>query len=93
MCAGISGLFAVQASAASLRGQSLIALTYNGGRIVSYSVIGLAVAALGQSFADRIPDLAAPVRLVSGLIIVLVGLQIAFRWRLLAALENTGALL
>ena len=32
-------------------------------------------------------------RLVSGLLIVLVGLQVAFRWRLLAPVENAGAVL
>ena len=91
MCGGISGLFAVNASAASLRRDLPMAITYNVGRVLSYIVLGAAVALLGQSLVDAIPRLAVPVRLLSGLLIVLVGLQVAFNWRALAPLEKAGA--
>ncbi len=91
MCGGISGLFAVNASAASLRRDLPMAITYNVGRVLSYIVLGAVVALLGRTLVDAIPRLAAPVRLISGLLIVLVGLQVAFNWRALAPIEKAGA--
>lgn len=91
MCGGISGLFAVNASVASLRQQFPRAVIYNLGRILSYALLGAVVALLGKTAVSSIPDLAAPVRLASGLLILLVGLQLAFDWRILAPLENAGA--
>lgn len=91
MCGGISGLFAVNAAAKSLMTQAPKALAYNLGRIVSYAVLGVIVAVLGKTMVDSIPKLAAPVRLASGLLIILIGLQLAFNWRILAPLENAGA--
>lgn len=91
MCGGISGLFAVNAAAKSLKTQAPKALAYNLGRIVSYAVLGVIVAVLGKTMVDSIPKLAAPVRLASGLLIILIGLQLAFNWRIFAPLENAGA--
>ena len=91
MCGGISGLFAVQASVASLRNQLSKAVAYNLGRILTYAFLGVAVAVLGKSLVSSIPKLAAPVRLASGVLIILVGLQLAFGWRILAPDENAGA--
>ncbi len=91
MCAGISGLFAVNASAASLRRDIPMAVTYNVGRVLSYAFLGAVVALLGQSVVGAVPKLAAPVRLFSGLLIVVVGLQVAFNWRVLAPVEKAGA--
>ena len=91
MCAGISGLFAVNASVASLKSQIPMAIAYNAGRVLSYAFLGTAVAILGQSIVAAIPEIAAPVRLASGLLIVIVGLQVAFNWRFLAPVEKAGA--
>jgi len=91
MCGGLSGLFAVNASVASLRSQIPMAVVYNVGRIISYAVFGIIVGALGKSIVGTIPHLAAPVRLASGLLIVVVGLQVAFNWRFLAPIEKAGA--
>lgn len=91
MCGGLSGLFAVNASVASLRSQIPMAVVYNAGRIISYAVFGIIVGALGKSIVGTIPHLAAPVRLASGLLIVVVGLQVAFNWRFLAPIEKAGA--
>ncbi len=91
MCAGMSGLFAVNASVASLRSQIPLAIAYNVGRVLSYALLGAVVAVLGQTVVSAIPTIAAPVRLASGLLIVIVGLQVAFGWRFLAPLENAGA--
>ncbi len=91
MCGGLSGLFAVNASAASLRRDIPMAVAYNAGRVLSYVFIGIIVAAVGKSIVGGIPKLTAPVRLFSGLLIVIVGLQVAFNWRALAAVEKAGA--
>jgi hypothetical protein len=91
MCAGISGLFAVNASVASLKSQVPLAIAYNAGRVLSYVFLGTVVAVLGQAMVAAVPKFAAPVRLASGLLIVIVGLQVAFNWRFLAPVEKAGA--
>lgn len=91
MCGGLSGLFAVNANVASLRAQLPLAFAYNAGRILSYTFLGFVVATLGQAIVGAIPNIAAPVRFASGLLIVIVGLQVAFGWRFLAPVEKAGA--
>lgn len=91
MCAGISGLFAVGATVASIKTQLPLAIAYNVGRVLSYTFLGVIVGAIGGSAVGSIPDLAGPVRLASGLLIIVIGLQVAFNWRLLAPVEKLGA--
>jgi len=91
MCAGISGLFAVGATVAAIRTQLPLAIAYNVGRILSYAFLGVAVATIGGAAVGGIPNLVGPVRLASGLLIIVVGLQVAFNWRLLAPVEKVGA--
>ena len=91
MCAGISGLFAAGATVASLRAQLPLAIAYNIGRVTSYALLGTLIAAIGAGFVSVIPAIAGPVRLASGLLIVLIGLQVAFNWRLLSVIEKAGA--
>jgi sulfite exporter TauE/SafE len=91
MCGGISGLFAVNASVQSLRHQVPRAIAYNVGRVLTYAILGAIVAWLGKGAVGSIPQLAAPVRLASGILIILIGLQLAFNWRILAPLETAGA--
>lgn len=93
MCAGISGLFAAQAEIAALRSRLPMALTYNIGRITSYVFLGFVVALLGSGAVAGMPALAGPLRLLSGAVIVLIGLQIAFSWRFLQPIERMGAVL
>ena len=91
MCGGISGLFAVNAAVSSLKRQVPKAIAYNAGRILTYAILGAAVALLGRTMVDSIPKLAAPVRLASGILIILIGLQVAFNWHILAPIENAGS--
>ena len=91
MCAGISGLFAAGAEVSSLKTQLPLAIAYNLGRVLSYAFLGVVVAMIGSTTVSAIPGLAGPVRLASGALIILVGLQVAFNWRLLAPLEKVGA--
>jgi sulfite exporter TauE/SafE len=91
MCGGISGLFAVNVGVQSVKQQFPKAIAYNAGRVLTYAILGGAVALLGKGAAGSIPQLAAPVRLASGLLIIHVGLQVAFNWRILSVVENAGA--
>jgi sulfite exporter TauE/SafE len=91
MCAGLSGLFAAGATVASIKTQLPLAIAYNTGRILSYAFLGVAVAMLGSSMVKAVPVIAGPVRIASGALIILIGLQVAFSWRLLQPLEKIGA--
>ena len=90
MCAGISGLFAMRASVTGFRQQIPMAITYNAGRLASYVILGLVVAAVGSHFVGLAPALAGPVRIAAGALIILIGLQIAFDLRMLGGLERMG---
>jgi sulfite exporter TauE/SafE len=92
MCGGISGLFALHSSARGLKRQLPMALAYNAGRLLSYTLLGFAGAALGSRVAGLTPAAAVPVRLVAGAVIILIGLQIAFDIRVLGILERIGGL-
>ena len=91
MCAGISGLFAVNANVQALKTQVPKAIAYNVGRVLTYAILGVVVAVLGKGAVDSIPALGPPVRLASGVLIILIGAQVAFNWRVLAPLESAGA--
>jgi len=91
MCGGISGLFAVNANVASLRSNLPFALTYNLGRVISYAVLGLIVGGFGSVVVKASPGIASGVRILSGIVIILVGLKVAFDLRLLNAIERMGA--
>jgi len=93
MCAGISGLFAVNSGVASLRNELPFALTYNLGRVISYAVLGIIVAAFGGVIVKASPNIAGGIRLLSGVVIILVGLKVAFDLRALNAIERMGATL
>lgn len=93
MCAGISGMVAVNASARSISRQLPLALAYNAGRVVSYALLGGLVGGFGEVLVSAIPAIAGPVRLIGGVIIVLIGLQLAFNWSVLAPLERAGSVL
>ena len=93
MCAGISGLFAVNAEISTLRRQLPMAIAYNAGRVLTYALLGAIVATFGGILVDAKPTLARPVLLITGTVIILIGLQVAFNWRLLNPLERMGAVL
>ena len=75
MCGGISGLFAMHSSVRGLRRQLPMALIYNAGRLASYMVLGFAIGMLGSRIGSLTPAAAGPVRLVAGVVIILIGLQ------------------
>ena len=93
MCAGISGLFGVSAEVRTLRRQVPMAIAYNVGRVLTYALLGVIVATFGGALVDAKPTLARPILLVTGVVIILIGLQVAFNWRLLNPIERMGAVL
>ncbi len=93
MCAGISGLFGVSAEVRSLRQQVPMAIAYNSGRIMTYALLGAIVAGVGGALVDARPTLARPILLITGTVIILIGLQVAFNWRLLNPIERMGGVL
>jgi sulfite exporter TauE/SafE len=93
MCAGISGLFAVNANIATLRQALPMAIAYNFGRVLTYVLLGIVVASFGGAFVESRPTLAKPILLITGALIILIGLQVAFNWRLLNPIEKMGGVL
>jgi len=93
MCAGISGLFAVSSGIPAVRNELPFALTYNFGRVLSYALLGAIVATIGSVIIMASPGFAAGVRILSGVVIVLVGLRVALDLRMLNAIERMGATL
>ena len=90
MCGGLSGLFATQTAAKSTRHSLSHALTYNAGRLLSYALLGAAVAGLGGGLVAEAPALAVPMRIAAGVLVILMGLQIAFGIQLLKPIERIG---
>ncbi len=90
MCGGIAGLYAVKLEVASISRRLTLGIFYNVGRVLGYAVLGFLVAGISRTMAGVIPALTGPVRLLSGVLIILVGLQIAFHWRPLEWLERGG---
>ena len=66
---------------------------YNAGRLASYAILGVLVAAAGKQVVGLVPALGGPVRFAAGIIMILIGLQIALNWRALKFIERMGAAL
>ncbi|MEM6511994.1 MAG: sulfite exporter TauE/SafE family protein [Pseudomonadota bacterium] len=90
MCGGLSGVFATHVAAQSTRQSLLRGLAYNTGRLLSYGLLGAAVAGLGAGFVSEIPALATPLRIIAGVLVILMGLQIAFGIQWLKPVERLG---
>lgn len=97
MCGGISSALTA-ALPSEFRNQTtrnfLYQLTYNVGRLFSYSIAGALVGWLGAYFYDQL-NTAGPsyLRILSGIMMVLLGCYISGWWRVLTYLERLGAYL
>lgn len=85
MCGGIAG-----ALGAAGRGRPAYALAYSTGRIASYALAGAAAGLLGAGLG-ALAGAGPWLRLLTGVLLVLLGLQVAFGLRLLRPLETAGA--
>ena len=93
MCAGISGLFAVNANVSTIRQQLPFALSYNLGRVLTYALLGIIVGSFGSVVVKASPAMASGIRILGGGVIILIGLKIAFDLRLLNPIERLGGAL
>jgi hypothetical protein len=94
MCGGIAaGLGMGTAGPDAGAGRALAyALVYNAGRIASYAVAGAIAGGVGLAFGQVLhaPDTLVVLRLLTGAVLVAIGLQVAFNLRLLRPLERMG---
>lgn len=91
MCGAVVVLFEAQRNAA--RAAWLHRVLYNTGRLGFYMLLG-AIAGLGGSLITRTAGLdvgLAVLRILAGLLVLALGLNLAFSWQTLAVLERTGA--
>jgi sulfite exporter TauE/SafE len=91
MCGGIAGSFGLSTGGAPARTLGF-SLLFNGGRVLSYTIAGAIVGAAGlwTGKALALGDAAALLRVLTGLILVGVGLQLTFNWQGLRHLERFG---
>jgi sulfite exporter TauE/SafE len=85
MCGGIAGALGMAGG-----GKASFAVAYSAGRIASYMVAGAIAGAIGAGLAGA-AGLGPWLRLLMGIVLVLLGLQVALNLKLLAPLEAAGA--
>lgn len=85
MCGGIAGALGMAGG-----GRASFAVAYSAGRIASYAVAGAIAGGVGAGLAGA-AGLGPWLRLVMGIMLVLLGLQVALNLKLLAPLEAAGA--
>lgn len=93
MCGAIVVLFEGQGSLEA--GRWLRRILYNTGRLCFYMLLG-AIAGLGGAVITQLAGVAAGLtilRIVAGLLVIALGLNLLFDWRFLAWLERSGAML
>ena len=91
MCGAMVVLF--EGQRAEARGAWLHRLLYNAGRLGFYMLLGV-IAGLGGSLITQTAGLdagLAVLRVTAGLLVIALGLNLAFDWQTLAILERTGA--
>lgn len=85
MCGGIAGALGMAGG-----GRGSFAVAYSAGRITSYALAGALAGALGAGLAGA-AGLGPWLRLVMGIVLILLGLQVAINLKLLAPIEAAGA--
>jgi len=95
MCGGIAAALGVSArqSGTTTAKSSVYVLLFSLGRVTGYTLIGALAGLAGQGVAASI-DIgfwALITRMATGLLLIAIGLQVAFHLRLLAAVERSGS--
>lgn len=69
------------------------AVLFNSGRLMSYAILGAASATILSSVGHvlNVPQWGFVLRLMTAIMILLIGLQFVFGWQLLGGLERLGA--
>ncbi len=93
LAAGLGTLPVADDTTAKTKPRATSAFLFNFGRIISYTVLGLIsawiLASLGHTL--NIPKWSMALRLVTALMIFLIGVQFLFNWQTLAGIERLGA--
>ncbi len=92
MCGGIAtGLGSLRVTTSTRQGGNwLAAWQFNGGRLLSYAVLG-SVAGLLLGTLSNLADIGRYLRLLTALMIAAIGLRFLFNWRGLDFIERAGA--
>ncbi len=95
MCGGIAGALGMRARTLGVTAPKafLFSLIYQLGRLSSYAVAGACVGGFGvivQALLQWLP-IAQALRVVAGIVLIMLGLQLSLRWKLLQPLEQLGA--
>ncbi|ARN74751.1 sulfite exporter TauE/SafE family protein [Oceanicoccus sagamiensis] len=87
MCGGLSSVLGVNAKA----GNRSRIISYNAGRLLTYTVIGAVAGLIGEALLNTVPQAAVVLRAVAGLLIIAMGLYVSQWWMGLTQLEKIGA--
>lgn len=92
MCGGITSALSMAIPAGHNRQHQLWStlLSYNLGRISSYTLAGLLIGSIGWILGSQSPYLAAALRSFAATLLVLMGLYIANVWKGLVFIEKAG---
>lgn len=94
MCGGIAAAMGMGTAAPGTGAVPALgrALLYNGGRIASYALAGALAGAVGLALGQAMhaPVAVVVMRVLTGLVLVAIGLQVAFNLRLLQPVETVG---
>jgi sulfite exporter TauE/SafE len=90
MCGGIAGGLGAMSAG---RGAWLSAILFNGGRVLSYSLMGGVLALLIGTAGDAlsVPAWSRWLRFLTAILIGLIGLRFLFDWKGIAQIEKAGA--
>ncbi len=93
MCGGITGALGVAARSSGGGTFRRVGFTtaFSVGRILSYVLAGAIAGWIGEGLRPAGPGWAAAFRILTALVLVLIGLQVAFHLKLLAPIEAAGA--
>lgn len=93
MCGGIAAGLGSLPGHDRNKPQAISALLFNIGRILSYAALGLISAWILMQAGQvlNVPKWSMILRLVTALMIFMIGLQFLFNWQLLAVIERGGA--
>jgi len=93
MCGGIAAGLGSMPGQYNGKPQALSALLFNLGRILSYAVLGLISAWILMQAGQvlNVPKWSMILRLLTAVMILMIGLQFLFNWQILGFIERAGA--
>lgn len=95
MCGGVVGTLCARTPGASSRGRAADLLTYNAGRIATYSLLGAFAGGVGAVSASALPFKGAQIalRLVAAAVMIGAGLYLAGALKSFSRIEGAGGVL